>query len=169
MSSLPLPLLFPLFFPSLHLNSLLLCFLPTLPPYFRMQVRPAQLEEALQIAEIHVASWQTAFRGIMLDSYLDQQSVEQRKKGWEENILKYPGNLRVAVDERGEIQGFACSGRGLSTQFEGYNGEIYGIHVNPGIFKRFYDIVLFIKLTSVVFIISKKTQWLGIYANASFF
>ena len=39
-------------------------------------IRLATLEDARKIAEIQVASWQVAYRGILPDEFLDQMNVE---------------------------------------------------------------------------------------------
>jgi ribosomal protein S18 acetylase RimI-like enzyme len=98
-----------------------------------MRVRPAIREDALCVAAIHVASWQTAFRGLMPDEFLDSQSLDECKKGWERNIAEHPGNLIVVEDRNGEVQGFSCNGRRLpeSSPISDYEGQIYGIHVSP--------------------------------------
>ena len=44
----------------------------------RMTIRAARAEDSLQIAEILVEDWQTAYRGIIDSAYLDAMSVEER-------------------------------------------------------------------------------------------
>ena len=43
-----------------------------------MIIRQAKEEDVLQIAEILVEDWKTAYRGIMDDDFLDSLSAEQR-------------------------------------------------------------------------------------------
>ena len=43
-----------------------------------MIIRQAREKDVMQIAEIMVEDWQTAYRGIMDDEYLDSLSAEQR-------------------------------------------------------------------------------------------
>lgn len=74
-----------------------------------MNLRPAALSDALQMAEIHAASWRFAYRGAISDEYLAGDVVADRHKDW----LKRLGDPRphqyvVVAEEAGEIAGFAC-------------------------------------------------------------
>jgi GNAT superfamily N-acetyltransferase len=51
-----------------------------------MQLRPARLEDARQLAEVHVGSWQAAYRGIVPDSILDDLSVETWTERWQQRL-----------------------------------------------------------------------------------
>jgi len=42
-------------------------------------IRPATPEDARAIAEVHVASWRYAYRGLLPDDVLDRLSVEERE------------------------------------------------------------------------------------------
>ena len=65
-------------------------------------VRRAEKEDVMQIAEILVEDWQTAYRGIMDDEFLDSMSAEQR---YEIEVRRYQKFL-VAADGD-EILGYA--------------------------------------------------------------
>ena len=43
-----------------------------------MRIREAEPKDARAIAEIHVRSWQAAYRGQLADDYLDELKVEDR-------------------------------------------------------------------------------------------
>ena len=66
-----------------------------------MIIRRAREEDVMQIAEILVEDWQTAYRGIMDDDFLDSLSAEQR---YRIEIKRYQ-KLTVAVDHH-EIVGY---------------------------------------------------------------
>jgi ribosomal protein S18 acetylase RimI-like enzyme len=51
-----------------------------------MLIRPARLEDARQLAEVHVGSWQTAYRGIVPDSILNDLSVEAWTERWQQRL-----------------------------------------------------------------------------------
>ena len=53
-----------------------------------MPVRTARLEDARQIAEVHVSSWQAAYRGIVPDTLLDSLSVEAWAGLWQERLSR---------------------------------------------------------------------------------
>ena len=65
-------------------------------------VRRAEKEDVMQIAEILVEDWQTAYRGIMDDEFLDSMSAEQR---YEIEVRRYQKFI-VAADGD-EILGYA--------------------------------------------------------------
>ena len=69
-----------------------------------MTIRQAKAEDVLQIAEILVEDWQTAYRGIMDDDFLDSLSAARR---YEIEIRRYQ-KYAVAADGN-EILGYAWS------------------------------------------------------------
>lgn len=99
-----------------------------------MKVRHATANDVPGIAEIHVRSWQAAYRGILPDSLLDSLSVPEREKSW--NALLKDGGDRwltlVAERPGGVLAGF-CSvatpsrdeGAGEAT------AEIGALYVDP--------------------------------------
>jgi hypothetical protein len=60
------------------------------------RVRTANEADLLQLAEIHVASWQDAFRGVVPDTILDGMSVAASLKRWIKNFAAFPANIAVA-------------------------------------------------------------------------
>ena len=65
-------------------------------------IRTAEKEDVWQIAEILVEDWQTAYRGIMDDDFLDSLSVDQR---YEIEVKRY--EKYVVAAERNEVLGYA--------------------------------------------------------------
>ncbi len=65
-------------------------------------IRTAEKEDVWQIAEILVEDWQTAYRGIMDDDFLDSLSVDQR---YEIEVKRY--DKYVVAAEGNEILGYA--------------------------------------------------------------
>ena len=103
-----------------------------------MAVRQALSADAARIAEIHIASWQTAFRRIMPENLLDHQNLEERRAEWLTNMREYPGNL-VVVEECGAgVLGFACGGPLSKLEPDRFNGQVFGIHVAPDVKRRGY-------------------------------
>jgi len=70
-----------------------------------MQVRPAAVADGESIARIHVAAWQTAYRGLMPDAVLDNLSVEKRAAFWQTHLSSQPLQTFVA-ELNGAIIGF---------------------------------------------------------------
>ncbi|MBR4502770.1 MAG: GNAT family N-acetyltransferase [Clostridia bacterium] len=71
-------------------------------PHEQMIIRKAVRDDALQIAEILVEDWKTAYRGIIDSDFLDSMSVESR---YQREVKRYQ---KYTVAESGkEILGFA--------------------------------------------------------------
>jgi ribosomal protein S18 acetylase RimI-like enzyme len=78
-----------------------------------LTVRPAQVEDAAQMALVNVRCWQETYRGLMSDAVLDDPGfLAARERFWTAALTdeRYREN-RVAVAERdGEMVGIAMSG-----------------------------------------------------------
>ncbi|MEW5570140.1 GNAT family N-acetyltransferase [Rossellomorea marisflavi] len=87
--------------------------------------RKACLADAGGIAAVHVGSWQSTYRGIVSDRYLDSLSVEEKKVKWE-GILSEDHHTLVCTTKDGLVVGFASVGRERSGEYE---GELYAIYL----------------------------------------
>ncbi len=45
-------------------------------------IRTARPDDARSVAEVHVASWRHAYRGLLPDDYLERLSVDDREAMW---------------------------------------------------------------------------------------
>jgi len=96
------------------------------------RVRIANEADLLQLAEIHVASWQDAFRGVVPDTILDGMSVAASLKRWIKNFAACPANIAVALGEDGEIAGFCCAGPITDgDDWEQYPFRVFALHIRP--------------------------------------
>ena len=86
-----------------------------------MIIRQAKEEDVMQIAQILVEDWQTAYRGIMDDDFLDSLSAARR---YEIEIRRYQ-KYTVAADGN-EILGYAWS---EETDDEAADCEIIALYV----------------------------------------
>jgi len=97
-----------------------------------LNVRQASRGDVRRIAEIHVRSWQAAYRGILPDDLLDSLSISERELSW--NVL-LSGDCRLTlVAERsdGALTGF-CS-LATPSREEGVGeetAEIGALYVDP--------------------------------------
>ncbi len=93
-------------------------------------IRPAIPADALAIAQAHVASWRTTYKGLVNDEFLQSLSVERRTKSWEETLSDPEQStcLYVAEDETGMIVGFA-SGNAVREENMEYTGEVSAIYL----------------------------------------
>ena len=95
-----------------------------------MRIRPATVEDAPALAEVHVASWHETYRGLVPDEYLASLSVAERIERWRGRLTGAdPGAFTlVAEDDQGRLVGFATGG----PEREGapvYTGELYAIYL----------------------------------------
>ena len=95
-----------------------------------MRIRAAMVEDAAGIARVHIDSWRTTYAGIVPDAYLAGLSYEAREARWEERLGDLPVDdcVYIAVDEAGQIAGFAGGGP-QRTALPGYAGELYAIYL----------------------------------------
>jgi ribosomal protein S18 acetylase RimI-like enzyme len=90
-------------------------------------IRSATVTDASAIARVHVASWQSTYRGLLPDEFLASLSEAGYGDRWKRVIGEASGRVYV-VEEAGEVVGFASCGReraGEST----FGGELYAIYV----------------------------------------
>lgn len=72
-------------------------------------IRPALSSDFSRVAEAHAQSWQTAYRGILSDQYLDGPVIADRQQVWQERMLHPSDTQRLWVAEvEGNLVGFAC-------------------------------------------------------------
>ena len=76
-----------------------------------MTIRAAELADAVAIAQLHTHSWQTAYRGILRDDFLEGPLPENRRMLWHTRLAdSQRADQFVLVDDQGgSIRGFACA------------------------------------------------------------
>ncbi len=89
-----------------------------------MIVRPAVAGDSALLADIHVASWQAAYRGVFPDDYLDGLDRGARAR-WFRKAMGENRSIFVAPDDR--PAGFCWVG---ASPEEGW-GEVFSIYVQP--------------------------------------
>ena len=109
---------------------------PALSKPTAVRIRRAQRADAGAIAEIHVGSWQSAYRGILPDNVLDQLSVEQRAQKWSE-ILAGGESTTIVAEDRGAIVGFANFAASRDADADATRvAEILAVYVSPSCWGR---------------------------------
>ena len=101
-------------------------------------VRRATLGDATALAQVHVAAWQAAYRGVMTDAFLDGLDVRQWAERWRQTLggtrgpEHTPETVLVVELEGGPLVGFAMTGheRQLSPLSEA-RGELWAINIAP--------------------------------------
>lgn len=99
-------------------------------------VREASTGDVPAIADLHVRSWRSAYRGIVPDAILDGLSVEARRDTWLRVIGRAasdPANEgRVwIVEESGAVRGFAETRPSRDEDVLPGTGEVHSIYLAP--------------------------------------
>lgn len=99
-------------------------------------VRDAGVEDADEIARVHVGTWQSAYRGLMPGEFLDGLSIEQRAQGWRQALTDgdpYLPDQKIWVAESNRrIAGFCTVGPSRDGDATESTGELYAIYVDAG-------------------------------------
>jgi ribosomal protein S18 acetylase RimI-like enzyme len=97
-----------------------------------VRLRRAVVDDAPEIARVHVRTWQSAYRGLMPQALLDSLTFERRSGWWKGQLELAKGDHRpwVAVDDE-RVIGFAHAGPSRDDPEGSKVGEIYAIYVDP--------------------------------------
>ena len=90
-------------------------------------VRPALQEDAEGIARVNIATWQSAYRGLLPDDFLASLSEASYAERWR-RILRDGSSSVYVVEQPEGIVGFASGGRERAGE-NGFAGELYAIYV----------------------------------------
>jgi ribosomal protein S18 acetylase RimI-like enzyme len=112
-------------------------------------VRAARASDASGLARVQVASWRSAFAGLVPDAVIaeltSEEAVGQFAERWREAISAPPTSkhrVHVAVEKPGEpeILGFAAAGPATDEDlWPGTDGELYELHVLPSVAAEGHD------------------------------
>lgn len=92
--------------------------------------RRATFSDAPQIAQVHVNSWQAAYRALLPADFLATLSVEQRLRMWERLLITESSSFAVFVAGfEGSIVGFVSVGPAREVDSAVNWGEVYAIYV----------------------------------------
>jgi len=97
------------------------------------RVREMTLDDCDRVAEIRVRGWQTAYKGLIPQPYLDALSVAEdaaRRRAYFEQGDRAVVNL-VAERTDGEVVGWACHGPYRDGEVRTEDVELYAIYVQP--------------------------------------
>ncbi|MFI6370277.1 GNAT family N-acetyltransferase [Streptomyces sp. NPDC050546] len=98
-----------------------------------LRVREMTLADCERVAEIRTAGWQSAYRGLIPQSYLDGLSAAEdteRRRAYLAQADDSVVNL-VAEDAGGELVGWACHGPYRDGEVLTPDAELYAIYVHP--------------------------------------
>jgi len=100
----------------------------------RVQIRRADVADALQITDVHVRSWKVGYRGLLPQDVLDGLDPQQRVPRWEATIelSSWPAGGTLVAEEADRLVGFAnlCPTRDVD-QDPASVGEVASFYVSP--------------------------------------
>jgi ribosomal protein S18 acetylase RimI-like enzyme len=105
-----------------------------------VRIRPAELRDAAAIAQVHVRTWQVAYRGQLPDAFLDAlgAEVDRRTSRWEGFIADAAArrSVQLVAEDGDHLVGFVTFGPSTDDPVDRRIGEVYAIYVDPSHWDR---------------------------------
>ena len=103
-------------------------------------IRPATLDDAARLAEIHIASWQAAYGGVLPAEFLDGLSAEldTRTEQWQDWLsIDSPQRAVLVAVDGDEMVGFAHLGPSGDKDLKPkVVGELYAMYLDPARYRQ---------------------------------
>jgi ribosomal protein S18 acetylase RimI-like enzyme len=101
-----------------------------------VRVREMTLTDCVRVSEIRIRGWQTAYRGLMPQPYLDGLDAAEDAERRRALFTRAPDGLvnLVAETDGGEIVGWACHGPYRDGERRTADAELYALYVDTGRF-----------------------------------
>ncbi|MGW7206249.1 N-acetyltransferase family protein [Streptomyces sp. NPDC054837] len=97
------------------------------------RIREMTLADCDRVAEIRVRGWQSAYRGLMPQPYLDALSVTEDAERRRERLRRSDGSvLNLVAVQDGELLGWAAHGPYREGEVRTADAELYAIYVDTG-------------------------------------
>ncbi len=108
-----------------------------IPAPHAINIRPAVVDDARSLAEVHVQSHRSTYAGIFPNALLDGLSVDTRENFWRSNLAAVapPALTLVACDADGRVVGFLSGGPERTGRLN-RDGEIYAIYLLQDVQRR---------------------------------
>ncbi|MCK9897877.1 GNAT family N-acetyltransferase [Frankia sp. AgB32] len=104
-----------------------------------MRVRPAGVDDAEPIAEVHVLSWQAGYRGLLPQALLDGLRPARRVPRWAGAVRRaaWPARGVLVAEDAGAVVGFASLYPTVDHDQDSTEvGEIGSFYVLPAVWGR---------------------------------
>ena len=102
-----------------------------------VHLRRARQDDARGIAEVHVKTWQHAYRGLVPDDVLSGLSVDTREQFWRRVLAIMEHDRRIwLADTEGTVVGFVSAGPSEGGDAQASTGQVYAIYVTPDCWDR---------------------------------
>lgn len=93
-------------------------------------IRAATIEDAGAIAQVHVVSWQQAYRDLLSPEFLAGLSVATRQSMWAESLARGRTSLLVA-EANGRVVGFSAFGPSRDEAAGPTDHELWALYLAP--------------------------------------
>jgi GNAT superfamily N-acetyltransferase len=100
-----------------------------------MFLRAARVQDAMDVARVHVRTWQAAYRGLLPAEYLDGLKPEDRAARYAFENPDTAKPFTIVAEDNGVIAGFATTGPARDVDAQGC-GELYALYVDPDQWNR---------------------------------
>lgn len=100
-----------------------------------MLIRPAQPDDALHIARVHVRAWQVGYRHLLPGDYLARLDPRERAQRYDFANQDLQRPKTVVVEEDGIIRGFATTSPARDADTPD-SGELCALYVDPDAWGR---------------------------------
>lgn len=99
-------------------------------------IRAASPSDAPEIARVHIATWQIAYRGQLPSAFLESLSaqLERRTTFWERwvgSVASDRGQTALVIEVEGRVAGFVTFGPEEADPPDPRIGEVYAIYLDP--------------------------------------
>jgi ribosomal protein S18 acetylase RimI-like enzyme len=104
-----------------------------------IHLRHATERDARAIADVHVRSWQQAYRGQLPQSFLDALSVSDRAESWRHWLATAPVSADRpfwVAEAAGRVVGFITTGPSRDDDAVRGTSEVYAIYVDPDCWEK---------------------------------
>jgi GNAT superfamily N-acetyltransferase len=95
-----------------------------------MLLRPAEPGDEMAVAQVHVRSWQSAYRNLLPAEYLAQLRAEDRARRYTFGSADAREPVTVVAEEKGIVWGFATTAPARDPDALG-QGELCALYVDP--------------------------------------
>lgn len=108
-----------------------------------MKLRPATVDDAAAIAQLHIDSWRVAYATELSQSFLQNQDLPQRIELWQQRLTSSEMQVWLAEAEN-RLLGFCAHGWSRDDDAVKGTWEIKNLHISPelrgsGIGSRLFD------------------------------
>jgi GNAT superfamily N-acetyltransferase len=129
-----------------------------------MLLRPAEPEDASAVAQVHVRSWQSAYRSLLPADYLDTLRPEDRAQTYDFASRDPLKPQTIVASEDGLILGFATTMPSRESDLKDY-GELCALYVDPDHWGRGFGVALVSAARATLFDLGFRNAVLWILAG----